>query len=614
MVNKNVLIAAAAVGGGYYLKNSNVNLMSFLNKNENREESFAELPVIEENNRSLESNEEVRRLVLPELKVTFDKDSEGIEWRKSENLISLEEFDSKRKNKMKFYEVGKKTKWTPYINGLRIFGGVEVRKYKIEYNEIVPELIKENVSKLDTKLGIVDFGENVEIDTPEEIVERFQNKFRGKDFKLSPNDLELIYYLPEGSTTLVPMYQIGNAKTGPTKGDANVLGLVFPANQKYDNNFRLEGELKYKKERIESENDKDDGEEEDNLIIENRRELVKYTFTFNAPNTDINKINFIGNLKNVKKSSTGPGKYIFEFESDFNKESLESVLINYVNEYDVSKTVLVALRQEMNNIPTLNNPVPSNIGLAVSRDNNEYGIDWGEDVIGGACYSNYVNFMDNKAINRYKWTKPTAWVSDFIDKDNGGFDHLYVDDVDISTYIGHGNGYGFNLEGSGSQNGSLTYWEAAKGKAWGNRDLEYQVWLSCQVLEEVYQGKEWWERWGPTFNGLHLICGFQTNASTGTHKQLKYFAQNVYNSKKTVRRAWFDAADSDQPDGTQAVIMGPLMNAAGNNASQYAAINSSINGVLRAHWNDVAWNLAGPTKKDLSKDKVVGWWRVVHEV
>lgn len=610
MVNKNVLLAAAAVGGGYYLKNNNVNLMSLFNK---EEETFAELPFIEENNRSIE---EVKRLVLPELKVTFEKDSEGIEWKKSENLISLEEFDSERKNKMKFYDIGKKTKWTPYVNGLRIFGGVEVRKYKIEYNETVPELIKENISNLDTKLGIVDFGDKVEIYSPEEIIERFQNKFRGKDFKLSPRDLELIYYLPEGSTTLIPMYQIGNSKSGPTKGDANVLGLVFPANQKYDNNFRLEGELKYKKEKIETPLLKNDGEE-DNLIIENTRELVKYTFTFFAPNTDINKINFIGNLKNVTKITEGPGKYIFEFESDSNKEYLENVLINYVNEYDVSKTVLVALKQEMNNIPTLNNPIPSNIGLALSRDNNEYGIDWGEDVIGGACYSNYVNFMDSKAINRYKWTKPNAWVSDFIDKDNNGFDHLYVDDVDISTYIGHGNGYGFNLEGSGPQNGSLTYWEAAKGKAWGNRDLEYQVWLSCQVLEEVYDGKEWWERWGPTFNGLHLICGFQTNASTGTHKQLKYFAQNIYNSKKTVRKAWFDAADSDQPDGTQAVVMGPLMNA-GNNPnyqkSQYAAINSSTNGVLRAHWNDVAWNLAGPTKKDLSRENVVGWWRVVHTV
>jgi hypothetical protein len=607
MVNKNVLLAAAAVGGGYYLKNSNVNLMNLFNK---EEETFAELPLIDENNRS------IKKLVLPELKITFEKDSEGIEWKKSENLISLEEFDSERKNKMKFYDIGKKTKWTPYVNGLKIFGGVEVRKYKIEYNESVPELIKENVSKLDTKLGIVDFGDEVEIDSPEEIVKKFQNKFRGKDFKLSSKNLELIYYLPEGSNILIPMYQIGNAQSGPTKGDANVLGLVFPANQKYDNNFRLEGELKYKKEKVETPLLKNDGEE-DNLIIENTRELIKYTFTFFAPNTDINKINFIGNLKNVKKSTIGPGKYIFDFESDFNKESLENVLINYVNEFDVSKTVLVELKQEMNNIPTLNNPVPSNIGLALSRDNNEYGIDWGEDVIGGACYSNYVNYMDSKAINRYKWTKPNAWVSDFIDKDNNGFDHLWVDDVDISTYIGHGNGYGFNLEGSGSQNGSLTYWEAAKGKAWGNRDLEYQVWLSCQVLEEVYDGKEWWERWGPTFNGLHLICGFQTNASTGTHKQLKYFAKNVYDNKKTVRKAWFDAADSDQPDGTQAVVMGPLMNAANNpnyQKSQYAAINSSTNGVLRAHWNDVAWNLAGPTKKDLSKENVVGWWRVVHTV
>jgi hypothetical protein len=99
------------------------------------------------------------------------------------------------------------------------------------------------------------------------------------------------------------------------------------------------------------------------------------------------------------------------------------------------------------------------------RDNNDYGIEWGEDVIGGSCYSNYVNYMDTVAIPMYKWTKPNAWVPDFIDKDNGGIDNEYVDDVDISTYIGHGNGGGFNLEGSGPNNGSVTYQEVAKGKA-----------------------------------------------------------------------------------------------------------------------------------------------------
>ena len=612
MVNKNVLIAAAAVGGGYYLKNNNVDLMSFFNKNENKEESFAELPVIEENNRSLKLSPKPteKKIELPELKVKFDQNF-GVTWIKSESLIYLEEYNRNIEIKNKLYNIGKKTKEIPYVKGIRIFGGAEVRRYKIEYNNSVPELFKkEDVSKLDTKLGINDTNNDlIEIDTPEEIVERFQNKFRGKDFNLSSKDLELIYYLPEGSDTLVPMYQIGNAQSGPTKSNANVLGMIFPANKKYDNNFRLEGELKYNKETIINDSDNKDYDDENN-----NNEIVKYTFTFNAPNTIIDKINFIGNLKNIDKHSSGPGKYIFEYEHDGSKGSLKSVLINYVNEYDISKTVLVELKQDINNIATIKNPSPSNFGFAVSRDNNEYGIEWGEDVIGGACYSNYVNYMDTKATNNYKWTKPNAWVSDFIDKDNFGFDHLWVDDVDISTYIGHGNGYGFNLEGSGSQNGSLTYEEAGKGEAWGNKDLEYQVWLSCQVLEEVYDGKEWWERWGPTFNGLHLICGFQTNASTGTHKQLKYFAQNVYDEKETVRRSWFDAADRDQPDGTQAVVMGPLMSATGNNASQYGAINSSISGVLRAHWNDVAWNLAGPNKKDLPKDKVVGWWRVVHTV
>ena len=56
------------------------------------------------------------------------------------------------------------------------------------------------------------------------------------------------------------------------------------------------------------------------------------------------------------------------------------------------------------------------------------------------------------------------------------------------------------------------------GKTWGNKDLEFHAWLSCQVLEEewtftddagVIQRRQWYERWGPTFNGLHLIPGIK---------------------------------------------------------------------------------------------------------
>jgi hypothetical protein len=51
------------------------------------------------------------------------------------------------------------------------------------------------------------------------------------------------------------------------------------------------------------------------------------------------------------------------------------------------------------------------------------------------------------------------------------FAHLICSAVDISTYIGHGNGYGLIFEVNTAiilpKWKSLTYEEAAKGNAWG---------------------------------------------------------------------------------------------------------------------------------------------------
>ena len=109
--------------------------------------------------------------------------------------------------------------------------------------------------------------------------------------------------------------------------------------------------------------------------------------------------NFIGNFRNVKKSERGPGKYIFKYQAnqDSKKRDLDFVFVNYVNEYDISKTIKVKLEQIKNvKISTLKNPTPlvdlNTTNRINSRDNNEYGIEWGEDVIGGSCYSNYVNY------------------------------------------------------------------------------------------------------------------------------------------------------------------------------------------------------------------------------
>jgi hypothetical protein len=63
----------------------------------------------------------------------------------------------------------------------------------------------------------------------------------------------------------------------------------------------------------------------------------------------------------------------------------------------------------------------------------------------------------------------------------------------------------------------------------------------------------------------------------------------MYDDNKTVRRAWFDAADRDQPDGYQAVIMGPLISK--TLAGDYNSIDATTPGMDRAYWNDKAWGV-----------------------
>ena len=68
---------------------------------------------------------------------------------------------------------------------------------------------------------------------------------------------------------------------------------------------------------------------------------------------------------------------------------------------------------------------------------------------------------------------------------------------------GHGNGGGFTFE-SNHDDGTLAYADVAG--AWGDLDLEWLALLSCQVLKEEWGGQRWWQRWGPSFDGLHLLA------------------------------------------------------------------------------------------------------------
>ncbi len=71
----------------------------------------------------------------------------------------------------------------------------------------------------------------------------------------------------------------------------------------------------------------------------------------------------------------------------------------------------------------------------------------------------------------------------------------------------------------------MPYWNDAQ-LSWGlekfgsNPEIDNLYWLcllSCEVLQE-YDGAGLgaWTRWGPAFNGLHILTGFRSLAEAGT--------------------------------------------------------------------------------------------------
>jgi len=97
-----------------------------------------------------------------------------------------------------------------------------------------------------------------------------------------------------------------------------------------------------------------------------------------------------------------------------------------------------------------------------------------------------------------------------------------------------------------------------------------------------------WKRWGPAFNGLHILTGFQTEVVGGTGFP-KRFAYDMCNGL-TIQQAWFAAAAACGA-GTPAA-MGPMC-------------LSSSGWVSDLHDNYWGAGTVGPT---IPKKQIKGWW------
>lgn len=232
----------------------------------------------------------------------------------------------------------------------------------------------------------------------------------------------------------------------------------------------------------------------------------------------------------------------------------------------------------------------------------DYGVERAVSDLGGPEQAGYIGRMDAEAgmVRRFNWTGNSAWEKDFKDSSSGGLDHIYVDNVDQILYIGHGNGNGFSFTSSHDDT-VILYDDPGVQQAWGDKDLEWLVILSCQVLKESSGGKMWYQRWGPTFDGLHLLLGYQTNASANTHTPRSFAQWQLGKSfgfitiSVPVRAAWCLAKKEQQPAEREAVVMGPY----------------GTNGVLSGFYD--YFHGEGPVGPDLRANEIAGFWRIVYK-
>ena len=222
----------------------------------------------------------------------------------------------------------------------------------------------------------------------------------------------------------------------------------------------------------------------------------------------------------------------------------------------------------------------------------DYGMERAVSDMGFGIQSGFNSRMSGGgALRRFNFSGTSCWERDFLQGGNG-LDSTYADNVDLTFYIGHGNGSGFTFESN--QNDGKVHYNDPVGD-WGNGDMEWLALTSCQVLKDTYDGKKWYDRWIPAFDGLHIMLGFETNAHDwdGFGYAFADWMHGKFGilAPVRVRDAWFLAKSEQQPAADIAVAIGVIGPGGCNNANDYFHGRGSV----------------GP---DIRKNQVQGYWRL----
>lgn len=591
------------------LEKNNQNTQMFIKEMRSKKETVRKYKILRRKRNSKNDN-----LILPDLEeinnftVISDTDLNNIldkvhkpfkilkENRKISSIL-VEDANSKREV-VSSKEIGKILSIDYLYNDLNIIGdGLKTKLVSIDKKS----------KYFNRSYSIEESNEEVEIFDEIQAKKNAMKKYNIKESNDLFLNVKLCYYSNSDSDYIVPAYHVSGKK-----GDINLLETVIPACKDHMpeikwNNISVKSVDNIVLYQSKLTKDKDSNTKDKDINLLN---YVCFSF-------DINK-NYINNLElssiydvetSIKDKSIKlciPSELT---ENERSKLSNVNLYISTVNKYGFSimtKQVLDLSKYVLDYFKLIEiKPLSS----GVNRHN--YGIEWAETPLGATIYPRFIAEMNKHAFKEYSLDSTKSKEVHFKDQDNDGLDHCFVDNVDISAYIGHGSGNDITFVTS-DDDSNLTFTDAQAGKAWGNKDMEYMALLSCQVLRETTSNGNWAERWGPSFNGMHLMLGFQTNANVGRHNMLKFYAENMYSKENTVMMSWFNAALNDQPDNVDAVVMGPLIK--NSNKKDYNSVLSTIPDLYRAHWSEKTWGVGSGPGTDIPRNDVAGWWRVVITV
>ncbi|MCG7997123.1 MAG: DUF6345 domain-containing protein [Candidatus Thiodiazotropha taylori] len=204
----------------------------------------------------------------------------------------------------------------------------------------------------------------------------------------------------------------------------------------------------------------------------------------------------------------------------------------------------------------------------------------------GDLEQGFIDRMQSAGVTeRFSWSGTLAWEQDF----KASQDSNWIDNTDMTFYVGHGYGGGFTFEDNSHDDGTLDHDDATDD--WGDKDLEWLALLSCQVLKDDWSGMSRFDRWKQEFDGLHLLLGFHTNAYAWNSFSGEFADNMLKSSPMTVKTAWFEATDTNQPSGVVPVVMGVL----GNNGM--------------SNMNDYFWG-KGSVGPDIRDGDIIGYWSI----